>query len=206
MLRLSRDGSRLLVASSADSTYYVVDAINGVVERSLPAVYYTTGGRTGFTTDADLKYLWSMGPDSTRVGNQARLIDMETGEILYDFDDFRGVHDISSVHNRIGEAGGLYELDTYELLWAFEGVGSVAWFDDDRAVFYRYSDYLLTEHSTETGEPLRAIGTKTRRGRVRRPKNSDWLYVFASGEQNGPNFVEAIHIETSERVFVYQIL
>jgi hypothetical protein len=80
---------------------------------------------------------------------------------------------------------------------------TTGWFDDDRGLLYRCVPNAVQEIDVVTGMILRSWGTNARTfSRAIRPQQSMWLYVFAWPETDKPEstFVDAIHLETGERV------
>jgi hypothetical protein len=200
-LTLSRDGTKLLVASVEDTTFYVVDAVGGKILRRLPAAFWSTGIRTFYMADDDLSVLCVNGQDSTRTLDGLVVIDINTGDVILERYPGNSLQAVSKVHDRLVSNRQFIELSTYRLIKEFDD-GGLAWFDDERGLLYRTRPQQVQEIDAVTGEILRTTGTAASRSVVRRPKNSDWIYVFAMQIDGfSPyNYVEAIHLETGERV------
>jgi hypothetical protein len=200
-LTLSRDGRRLLVASNSDTCFYVVDVEAGAVRRKLtPKNYYKPSGlSTVYMVDEDLKWM------TLEWTDMRGLWDIEADTLLTAFGE-NGIFYISSRLNRMygahKDALALLNARTLEVIHSYPvRYGTRAWFDDDRGVFYLTVDHGIEEYDAETGIRIRGTYVDAVEGVVRRPKDSQWLYYFTTGLSQGyHDFVEAVHLETGERV------
>ena len=202
-LTMSADGTRMLVASIADSAFYVVDVETGEYRRlSQPYYQDNTFGYTFYAVDNDLTSLttrnvytegrvlnaWDIGPDTlissiaTQIGSKLNGVSLRYRRIIYN--------------------AQMLDLDSQEKIASHDLMYAPAWFDDDRGVFYCSRDRVVGEFDAETGELKRTWGVRSLESEVRRPSNSDWLYVFSleTDFANPQNWVEAINLVTGERL------
>jgi hypothetical protein len=205
-LTMSRDGRTLLVASTADSAFYVVDVETGTIRRRLTPKYFPPPNRsTVYRTDDDLKWI-SLGWTDWRG-----LWDIEADTIITAYGKST-IFTISRQHARLHEAykdfSALLDAHTLRIITQFPWVvGVFAWFDDARGILYRVvptgAGYAnIEEYDALSGAFIRKTGIHHDRGTVVRPPNSQWLYYFTLGptDIHPEGWVEAIHLETGERV------
>jgi hypothetical protein len=134
-----------------------------------------------------------------------QVIDIRTGDtILHQEDRGSSIVAVSAIYDRLLANHQLIKLSTFELITEYdEGSFTTGWFDDDRGLLYRCVPNGVQEIDAARGTILRSWGTNARAfSRAIRPQNSMWLYVFAWPESEQPEstFVDAIHLETGERV------
>ena len=204
-LTMSADGTRMLVASLADSAFYVVDVETGQYRRlSQPYYQDNTFGFTLYVIDNDLKtlstrnlfdddptlYVWDVESDTLLYAESTRL-----GSASF----LKGV---SGRNDRLVFDRSLIDLKTGQTLTIHELLRAPAWFDDDRGVFYCSRERVAGEFDAVTGELLRSWPVRSALSEVRRPSDSDWLYVFSlqTDFANPQNWVEAINLVTGDRM------
>ena len=204
-LTMSADGTRMLVASIADSAFYVVDVETGEYRR-LSQPYYSdnTFGTTFYVVDNDLTVLAQRNSLDFTRGLFAWDIDADTvvSELQAKEGTFGDLEGVSLKHDRLVYDGLLESLQTRDHIAMHDLMYAPAWFDDDRGVFYCSRDRVVGEFDAETGELKRTWGVRSLESEVRRPSNSDWLYVFSleTDFANPQNWVEAINLVTGERL------
>ncbi len=209
-LTMSADGKRVLVACLADSVFYMVDVETGAYKKLFSQFYAdNTYGRTQYKTDNQCRWLVMEGSDLRNgvVRRVFRVEDTETGEIILERATGISTHAVSSVHDRLMAFNQLVKLSTFEVVKEYPtdpltGIG--AWFDDERGLVYRAKNRVVEELNAITGEILRSWTVRPSKFQMRRPSNSDWLYVFST-VTNGikgwsQNLVEAINLVTGERL------
>ena len=202
-LTMSADGTRMLVASLADSAYYVGEVETGEYRRlSQPYYQDNTFGYTFYAVDNDLTSLttrnvytegrvlnaWDIGADTlissipTQIGSKLNGVSLRYRRIIYN--------------------ARMLDLDTQEKIASHDLMYAPAWFDDDRGVFYCSRDRVVGEFDAVTGELKRTWGVRSLESEVRRPSDSDWLYVFSlqTDFANPQNWVEAMNLVTGERL------
>ncbi len=202
-LTMSADGTRMLVASIADSAFFLVDVETGEYRRlSQPYYQDNTFGYTFYAVDNDLTSLttrnvytegrvlnaWDIGADTlissipTQIGSKLNGVSLRYRRIIYN--------------------AQMLDLDTQEKIASHDLMYAPAWFDGDRGVFYCSRDRVVGEFDAVTGELKRTWGVRSLESEVRRPSDSDWLYVFSlqTDFANPQNWVEAINLVTGERM------
>jgi hypothetical protein len=208
-LTMSADGKRVLVACLADSAFYMVDVETGAY-RKLHSQYFqdNTYGRTQYGTDDQCRWLVMHGTDLRDGVDRTvfRVEDTQTGEVVLEQEPGSTIRAVSQKQDRMMANWQLIKLSTFELIRQYpeEIDGFGAWFDDDRGLTYRARSRELQEINTNTGDVLRTWKVRATRFNMRRPSNSDWMYVFSTetdGLMGGSqNLVEAIHLVTGERL------
>jgi hypothetical protein len=136
-----------------------------------------------------------------------RVEDTETGQIVLEQEPGITIRAVSQSQDRLMSNTQLIKLSTFELVKVYpketpSGLG--AWFDDARGLVYRARPREVQEIDAITGEILRSWTVRPTTFQMRRPSNSDWLYVFSTmtdGLKGGSqNLVEAINLVTGERL------
>jgi hypothetical protein len=200
-LTMSRDGKTLLVASMADTCFYVVDVTSGSILGRSSAAYYQVSqqGNSVYCTDNDITLL------AIGRNNYIELYNLVTDSILTPRTRVPSpLTALSAVHDRLLAGSVLLKASTFDTVLVYnEQAFTTGWFDDDRGMLYRCVPNGVQEIDATTGVIIRGWGTNARAfSRAIRPQNSMWLYVFAWPESDKPEstFVDAIHLETGERV------
>ncbi len=207
-LTMSRDGKTLLVASMADTCFYVVDVTTGTIRKKLLTRYVVefTGGASSYACDGDMKLLAvsriMFVPDS--LPELLFIVDLTKGDTIARRSLLMPIAALSSRSDRLLTGSVLYTASTLDTIATFsEWNYTTGWFDDDRGLLYRCVPNGVQEIDAASGTILRGWGTNARAfSRAIRPQNSMWLYVFAWPESDKPEstFVDAIHLETGERI------
>jgi len=199
-LTMSADGTRMLVASIADSAFFVVDVETGEY-RKTPARFYAdnTFGFTSYTVDAGLHILVE---STTTSLDTLRSWDLDSDTLFAEAlqtDHYLAA--VSGRHDRLIRGTTLLKATTLEPVTTLPGAYR-AWFDDDKRKVYLSSRNVVYEADALTGEIGREWVIRATSSEVRRPKDSDWLYVFAieSNTLDGQNWVEAINLVTGEHL------
>jgi hypothetical protein len=132
------------------------------------------------------------------------IVDLTKGDTIARRSLLMPIAALSSRSDRLLTGSVLYTASTLDTIATFsEWNYTTGWFDDDRGLLYRCVPNGVQEIDATTGVIIRGWGTKARAfSRAVRPQNSMWLYVFAWPESDKPEstFVDAIHLETGERV------
>lgn len=208
-LTMSADGKRVLVACLADSAFYMVDVETGAY-RKLHSQYFqdNTYGRTQYGTDDQCRWLVMHGTDLRDGVDRTvfRVEDTQTGEVVLEQEPGSTIRAVSQKQDRMMANWQLIKLSTFELIRQYpeEIDGFGAWFDDDRGLTYRARSRELQEINTTNGDVLRTWKVRATRFNMRRPSNSDWMYVFSTetdGLMGGSqNLVEAINLVSGKRL------
>ena len=200
-LTMSADGTRMLVASIADSAFFGVNVESGEY-RKTPARFYAdnTFGYTYYRVDNDVTVLFEGG---NWVEDGDRYWDLAADTLLATSNDIGVILGVSRQLDRLVTSYGLVEFSTMKRIKDYDyGTHPGYWFDEARNLLYRGTINQVDEVDINTGETLRSWSVRAARSEVRRPKDSDWLYVFAieSNTLDGQNWVEAINLVTGEHL------
>lgn len=144
-LTLSRDGKTLLVASLADSNFYVVDVETGTIRRKLtPKFNWNSDAGTPFyQVDNDLKWI------GLKASGYDGLWDIETDTLVTQLP--KAMYDCLSkklqrlvVRSALSNQPVLYDVTNNRAITEFSvstsEYGIEEWFDDDRGLLYRSYD------------------------------------------------------------------
>ena len=202
-LTMSADGTRMLVASIADSAFYVVDVETGEY-RNLGVTYDRQFVEYGVDNDISTLVTWSLNVVDGELERRYEVRDIAADTVIHENDIGTSIRAVSRLQNRLMANRQLIELNTHRLIIDYnDGAnGFGAWFDDDRGLLYRAMPRMMQEIDPTDGRVLRTWGIRPLRSEVRRPSNSDWLYVFSleTDFANPQNWVEAINLVTGERL------
>ena len=200
-LTISADGTKMLVASQTDSTFFIVDIKQGTSQR-LSARYYQneTDGRSVFIVDDSLSVLVE---SIEEVNPGFRVWNIESDSILFELDGTHHLVAVSIAQDRLFFNRILLELSTQKEILRFERNPNVtAWFDDARRKMYVSADRTVQEIDPTNGSIIRTWPVRSLQSFVRRPVGSDWIYIFSNwtDDFNPNNWVEAINLVTDERL------
>jgi hypothetical protein len=181
----------------------MVDVETGAY-RELKARYYAdnTYGYTYYQTDAELRYLAQANTNSSSLN----MWDLDADTVMtWKNLSHTNLAAVSKNMNRVIHGTLVMKATSLEVVDTLSEPVS-AWYDDEKELAY----YLLAsvqqvqEVDVKSNAVLRTWKVRPKSGAMRRPSNSDWLYVFSTVTNGLPggsqNLVEAIHLVTGERL------